>query len=88
VYIKTKRRLKMEKGEMEKAIEKGRCSWCTKTGIKSFIPLRTDTLQNVELNKSIEELNARMMTNKLIKIAEGLFACKECVSAYGLKPAE
>ncbi len=78
----------MEKGEMEKAIETGTCSWCKKIGIKSFIPLRTCALQNAELNKSMEDLNARMMTIKLIKIAEGIFACKECVSAYGLKPTE
>ena len=78
----------MEKSETEKAIEKGTCSWCTKAGIISFMPLRTDFLQNVELNKSVEELNARMMANKLVKIAEGIFACKECVSPYNLRPAE
>lgn len=78
----------MKKGETEKVIEKGTCSWCTKAGITSFIPLRTDILQNVELNKSIDELNTRIMANKLIKIAEGIFACKECVSAYNLRPTE
>lgn len=73
---------------MEKAIEKGTCSWCTKAGIVSFIPLRTDIIQNVEVNKSIEQLNTRIMENKLIRIEEGIFVCKECVSVYGLKPIE
>lgn len=73
-----KRRLKMEKGT---------CSWCTKSGTISYTPLETN-FQDPRMNICVENINTRVMANKLIKIVNGVFACKECVSAYGLRPAE
>jgi hypothetical protein len=72
------RRLKMEKGV---------CSWCTKRGIISYMPLETN-FQDPRMNICVENMNAGVWANKLIKIAKGIFACKECVSAYGLRPTE
>ncbi len=40
------------------------------------------------MNVCVENLNARIIANKLIEIAKGIFACKECVSAYGLRSTE
>lgn len=68
-------------------MEKGVCSWCTKSGAISYTPLETN-FQDPRMNICVENINARVMANKLIKIAEDIFACKECVSAYGLRPAE
>lgn len=68
-------------------MEKGVCSWCTKPGIISYTPLEAD-FQDPRMNTCIEKINVSVMVNKLIKIAKGIFACKECVSAYGLRPAE
>ena len=74
---------------MEKAeeMEKGTCSWCTKPGIISFTLMETN-FQDSRMNICIEDINARIIANKLTKIAKGIFACKECVSAYGLRPIE
>lgn len=66
-------------------MEKGTCSWCTKSGIISYTPMETN-FQDARINKSIEEVNLSIMANKLIKIAKGVFACKECVSSYSLRP--
>jgi hypothetical protein len=76
--VETKRRLKMEKGV---------CSWCTKHGIISYTLMETN-FQDPRMNIYVENINDRMMANKLIKIAKDIFACKECVSAYGLRPTE
>lgn len=65
-------------------MEKGVCSWCKKSGIISFIPLEQN-FKDSKMNIAIEQINNRVIATKLIKIAEGLFACKECVSSYGLK---
>ena len=67
--------------------EKGVCRWCMKPGIISFVPLRTD-FEDPRINRANKEINARMMADKLIKIADGIYACKECVSAYRLRIAE
>ena len=67
-------------------MEKGICSWCAKSGIMSYTPL--ETVKDSRVNECIKRLNIRIMANKLIKIAEGIFACKECISAYNLKIAE
>lgn len=67
--------------------EKGVCRWCMKPGIVSFVSLKTD-VKDPRIKKAIEELNARAMANKLIKIADGVYACKECVSVYRLRVAE
>lgn len=64
-------------------MEKGKCSWCTKPGIISYTLMETN-FQDPRMNICIEDINVRIMTKKLIKIAKGIFACKECVSAYGL----
>ena len=63
--------------------EHGICRWCAKEGVISYTPLQS---LDSKMNKFIEETNVIMMNNKLIKIAEGIFACKECVKAYNLTP--
>lgn len=68
-------------------MEKGVCSWCAKPGIISYTPLETD-FQDPRMNTCIEKINVSVMANKLIKIAKGIFACKECVSAYCIRPTE
>lgn len=68
-------------------MEKGVCHWCTKTGIISYTPLEIN-FQDPRMNICVENINAIFMTNKLIKIAKDLFACKECMSAYDLKSIE
>ena len=68
-------------------MEKGTCSWCTKPGIIFYTPLETD-FEDPRINECIERLNVRVMANKLIEIAKGIFACKECVSVYNLRIAE
>jgi hypothetical protein len=62
---------------------KGKCSWCTKSGIISYTPLETN-FQDPRMNECIKEINFRILANKLTKIAKGIFACKECVVAYNL----
>lgn len=68
-------------------MEKGVCSWCTKSGVISYIPLEAN-FQDPRMNICVENINVRVMANKLIKIAKDIFACKECVSAYCLRPTE
>jgi len=68
-------------------MEKGVCSWCTKPGIISYVPMNTNFRgQRMKIGICVEDLNAKIMAHKLIKIAKGVFACKECVSAYSLRP--
>lgn len=64
--------------------ERGVCRWCMKQGTISFTPLKTDS-KDPKIIRGIEEYNARVMADKLIKIADGIYACKECVSAYRLR---
>ncbi len=68
-------------------MEKGICSWCAKSGVIYYSPLETN-LQDPRMNECIQEINVRIMAKKLIKIAKGIFACKECLSAYNLRPIE
>ena len=68
-------------------MEKGVCSWCAKPGIISYVSVDTN-FRGQKMNICVEDLNARIMAHKLIKIAKGVFACKECVSVYGLRPTE
>lgn len=70
-----------------KVEERGVCRWCMKPGIISCVPLKTD-FEDPRMNRSVKELNARVLADKLIKIAEGVYACKECVSVYRLNIAE
>jgi hypothetical protein len=78
--IEKKRRLKMEKGV---------CSWCAKPGIISYVPVDTNFRgQRMDIGICVEDINARIMAHKLIKIEKGVFACKECVYKYGLRPTE
>ena len=70
-----------------KISERGVCRWCMKSGIISFVPLKT-VCDDSRMNKGIEEYNARIMADRLIKIADGIYACKECVSVYRLNVAE
>ena len=65
-------------------MEKGMCSWCAKSGIISYKPLETN-FKDPRVNECIERLNISVMSNKLIKITKGIFACKECVSTYNLR---
>ncbi len=68
-------------------MEKGICSWCTKTGIISYTPLETN-FRDQRMEICVDDINTRIMAHKLIKITKGIFACKECMSAYGLKSTE
>lgn len=56
------------------------------SGIVNYIPLETN-FQDYRVNESVDNLNSHFIENRLIKIAEGFYACKECVSAYNLKSA-
>lgn len=67
--------------------ERGVCRWCMKSGVISFVPLKTD-FKDPRVNRYNKESNARAMTDKLIKIADGVYACRACVSAYRLKTTE
>lgn len=68
-------------------MEKGECSWCTKPGVISYTPMETN-FQDSRMNICVENINVSVMASKLVKIAKGIFACKECISAYGLRPVE
>jgi len=67
--------------------ETGICSWCTKSGIISFTPLETN-FKDPRMNVCAEKINVSIISKKLIKMAKGIFACRECVSAYNLRPIE
>lgn len=69
----------------EEKTETGICRWCTKEGVVSYAPIGQN-FRDPKMNEYAEEINIRMMNNKLIKIAEGIFACKKCVEVYDLKP--
>lgn len=66
-------------------MEIGECRWCTKTGMISYTSLKPN-FPNNDMNEYVENVNARIMASKLVKIAEGIFACEECVRAYRLAP--
>lgn len=68
-------------------MEKGICSWCTKSGVIYYSQLETN-FQDPRMNECVRQINVSIMAKKLIEIAKGVFACKECLSAYNLKPIE